>query len=152
MKASYVVWLGVNLREELLRIWTFCFTRFCSVLRRKISFTDCVDEDSWDEDNSHTACSRNFLFPRSPSSLAFRLFIVLNLDSFHGIFFRGARIRRRMTFDTHENLKTKNKNTTMIRTPANFFVNVKNLQRIVEYIRKGRIGILEYSKRKAEFA
>ena len=26
-----------------------------------------------------------------------------------------------MTFDTHENLKTKNKNTTMIRTPANFF-------------------------------
>ena len=25
-----------------------------------------------------------------------------------------------MTFDTHENLKTKNKNTTMIRTPANF--------------------------------
>ena len=40
----------------------------------------------------------------------------------------------------------------MIRTPANFFVNVKNLQRIVEYIRKGSIGILEYSKRKAEFA
>ena len=57
-----------------------------------------------------------------------------------------------MTFDTHENLKTKNKNTTMIRTPANFFINVKNLQRIVGYIRKGRIGILEYSKRKTEFA
>ena len=116
MKASYVVWLGVNLREELLRIWTFCFTRFCSVLRRKISFTDCVDEDSWDEDNSHTACSRNFLFPRSPSSLAFRLFIVWNLDSFHEIFFRGARIRR-----TRKKKKNANKNTTMTRAPANFF-------------------------------
>ena len=57
-----------------------------------------------------------------------------------------------MTFDTHENLKTKNKNTKMIRTPANFFVNVKNLQRIVGYVGKGRIGILEYSKRKTEFA
>ena len=46
-----------------------------------------------------------------------------------------------------------NKNTTMmIRTPANFFASVKNLQRIVGYIRKVRIGILEYSKRKAEFA
>ena len=54
-------------------------------------------------------CSRNFLFPRSPSSLAFRLFIVLNLDSFHEIFFRGARIRRRMTFDTRENKKDKYK-------------------------------------------
>ena len=40
----------------------------------------------------------------------------------------------------------------MIRTPANFFVNVKNLQRIVGYVGKGRIGILEYSKRKTEFA
>ena len=45
-----------------------------------------------------------------------------------------------------------NTNTTMIRTPANFFASVKNLQRIVGYIRKVRIGILEYSKRKAEFA
>ena len=49
-----------------------------------------------------------------------------------------------MTFDTHENLKKIyiyiNKNTTMIRTPANFFANVKNLQRIVGYIRK----VLEY--------
>ena len=75
-------------------------------LRRKISFADCVDEDSWDEDNSHTACSPNFLFPRSPSSLAFRLFIVFNLDSFLKFFFlRGTRTRRRMTFDTHVNLK-----------------------------------------------
>ena len=72
-------------------------------LRRKIFFTDCMDEDYWDEDNSHTASSRNLLFPRSPSSLALRLFIVLNLDSFHEIFFRGARIRRRVTFDTHKN-------------------------------------------------
>ena len=40
----------------------------------------------------------------------------------------------------------------MIRSPANFFVSVKNLQRMVGYIRKGRIGILEYSKRKVEFA
>ena len=32
----------------------------------------------------------------------------------------------------------------MIRTPANFFASVKNLQRIVGYIRKVRIGILEY--------
>ena len=40
----------------------------------------------------------------------------------------------------------------MIRTPANFFGECeKNLQRIVGYVRKGRIGILEYSKRKAEF-
>ena len=50
-------------------------------------------------------CSRSFLFPRSPSSLAYRLFIVLNLDSFQEIFFRGARIRRQMTLDTHENKK-----------------------------------------------
>ena len=62
--------------------------------------------ESWFETRP---CSRKVLFLRSPSSLAFRLFIVLNLDSFHGIFFRGARIRRRMTFDTHENLKTKKK-------------------------------------------
>ena len=62
-------------------------------------------------------CSRNFLFPRSPSSLAFRLFIVWNLDSFHEIFFRGARIRR-----TRKKKNTNtNKNTTMIRAPANFF-------------------------------
>ena len=63
-------------------------------------------------------CSRNFLFPRSPSSLAFRLFIVWNLDSFHEIFFRGARIRR-----TRKKKKKKNtnKNTTMTRAPANFF-------------------------------
>ena len=27
MKASYVVWLGVNLREELLRIWT-CYKEY----------------------------------------------------------------------------------------------------------------------------
>ena len=40
----------------------------------------------------------------------------------------------------------------MIRTPANFFRKCEKLQRIVGYIRKGRIGILEYSKRKAEFA
>ena len=65
--------------------------------------TEGVDEDSWDEDDSHKACSRNFLFPRSPSSLALLLFIVLNLNSFHEIFFRGVGIRRRITFDTHEN-------------------------------------------------
>ena len=59
----------------------------------------------WDEEDSHTAYSHNFLFPRSPSSLALRLFIVLNLNSSHEIFFRGARIRRRITFDTHENSK-----------------------------------------------
>ena len=41
----------------------------------------------------------------------------------------------------------------MIRTPANFFfASVKNVQRIVGYIKKGRIGILECSKEKAEFA
>ena len=40
----------------------------------------------------------------------------------------------------------------MIRTPANFFASVKNLQRMVRYIGKGRIGILEYYKKKAEFA
>ena len=108
-----------------------------------------MDEDSLDLDNSHIACSRKVLFLRSPSSLAFRLFIVLNLDSFHGIFFRGARIRRRLTFDTHEDLKTKNKNTTMIRTHANFF---RKCEKIVGYIRKGRIEKPEYSKRKAEFA
>ena len=88
---------------DLEKLSSFCCTRLCSIPGRKISFTDCVDEDSWDEENSHTACSRNFLCPRSSSSLAFRLFIVLNLDSFHEIFFRGARIRRRMTFNTHEN-------------------------------------------------
>ena len=38
----------------------------------------------------------------------------------------------------------------MIRTPANFFARLKNLQRIVGYIRKRRIGILEHSKRNAE--
>ena len=68
-----------------------------------MSFTDSVNGDSWDEDNLHKTCSRNFLFPRSPSSLALRLFIVLNLNSFHEISFRGARIRRRITFDTQEN-------------------------------------------------
>ena len=100
-------------------------------LRRKIFFTDCVDEDYWDEDNSHTASSRNFLFPRSPSSLALCLFIVLNLDSFHEIFLRGARIRRRVTFDTHEIKKwiNTNKNTTMIHTPANLFHECENTQR-----------------------
>ena len=35
----------------------------------------------------------------------------------------------------------------MIRTPTYFFASVKNLQSVVGYIRKGRIGILEYSKR-----
>ena len=40
----------------------------------------------------------------------------------------------------------------MIRTPTYFFASVKNLQSVVRYIRKGRIGILEYSKGKAEFA
>ena len=100
-------------------------------LRRKIFFTDCVDEDYWDEDNSHTASSRNFLFPRSPSSLALCLFIVLNLDSFHEIFLRGARIRRRVTFDTHEIKKwiNTNKNTTMIHTLANLFHECENTQR-----------------------
>ena len=44
----------------------------------------------------------------------------------------------------------------MIRTPdANFFfffARVKNLQRIVGYKGKGKIGIMEYRKRKASFA
>ena len=39
----------------------------------------------------------------------------------------------------------------MIRTPANF-LQVWKFEIIVGYKRKGRIGILEYNKRKAEFA
>ena len=35
----------------------------------------------------------------------------------------------------------------MICTLTYFFASVKNLQSVVGYIRKGRIGILEYSKR-----
>ena len=115
MKASYVVWLGVNLREELLRIWTFCFTRFCSVLRRKISFTDCVDEDSWDEDNSHSfahaiSCFRalhhRWHFASSSSGI-WTLFMKSSLEGPES--------------EEHEKKKNTNKNTTMTRAPANFF-------------------------------
>ena len=53
---------------------------------------------------THTKLAHEISFVSALSiSLAFRLFIVLNLDSFHEIFFKGARIRRRMTFATHEN-------------------------------------------------
>ena len=115
MKGSYVVWLGVNLREELLRIWTFCFTRFCSVLRRKISFTDCVDEDSWDEDNSHSfahaiSCFRalhhRWHFASSSSGI-WTLFMKSSLEGPES--------------EEHEKKKNTNKNTTMTRAPANFF-------------------------------
>ena len=45
----------------------------------------------------------------------------LEFGLFSWNFLLRGQIRRQLTFDTHENLKTKNKNTTMIRTPANFF-------------------------------
>ena len=71
-------------------------------------------------------CSRNFLFPRSPSSLAFRLFIVWNLDSFHEIFFRGARIRRTRKKKIQIQIKIQ-RWSALLRI---FFASVKNLQRI----------------------
>ena len=40
----------------------------------------------------------------------------------------------------------------MICTPANFFRKCEQFAKDSGYIRKGKIGILEYSKRKAEFA
>ena len=127
MKASYVVWLGVNLREELLRIWTFCFTRFCSVLRRKISFTDCVDEDSWDEDNSHSfahaiSCFRalhhRWHFASSSSGI-WTLFMKSSLEGPES--------------EEHEKKKKNKIQIKIQRWPALlriFFASVKNLQRI----------------------
>ena len=127
MKASYVVWLGVNLREELLRIWTFCFTRFCSVLRRKISFTDCVDEDSWDEDNSHSfahaiSCFRalhhRWHFASSSSGI-WTLFMKSSLEGPES--------------EEHEKKKNNKIQIKIQRWPALlriFFASVKNLQRI----------------------
>ena len=149
MKASYVVWLGVNLREELLRIWTFCFTRFCSVLRRKISFTDCVDEDSWDEDNSHSFAHAISCFRALHHRWHFASSSSFNLDSFLKNFFK--RDQNQKTDDLWYTRKLKKICNTNRRRPALlriFSASVKNLLRIVGYMWKRWIGILEYSKKK----
>ena len=112
-----------------------------------MSFTDCVDEDSWDEDNLHTACSRNFLFPRSPSSLAFRLFIVFNLDSFLKIFFK--RDQNQKTDDLWYTRKLKKIYNTNKRRSALlriFSTSVKHLLRILGYMWK-RSHKLQHSQR-----
>ena len=116
MKASYVVWLGVNLREELLRIWTFCFTRFCSVLRRKISFTDCVDEDSWDEDNSHSFAHAISCF----RALHHRWHFASSSSGIWTLFMKSS-LEGPESEEHEKKKKNTNKNTTMTRAPANFF-------------------------------
>ena len=100
-------------------------------LRRKIFFTDCVDEDYWDEDNSHTASSRNFFFRAlhhrwhfaSSSSWIWTLFMKFSLE--------GPESEDGWPL-IHTKLKkwiNTNKNTTMIHTPANLFHECENTQR-----------------------
>ena len=133
---------SINLRFEKNPF--IYYTRFCSILHLKISFTELAHSLP----TQFLVSALSIITGISPlHRLEFRLFSWnFGTESEDGRPLIHTKIKKKNTN------KSTNKNTTMIHTPANFFLRLKNLQRIVGYIRKCRIGILEYSKRKAEFA
>ena len=93
-------------------------------------------EDSWYEDDSHIAFSRNFCF------------YALHHEIF---FFRG---QGRITFDTHENLKKKKKkkiqrcSSLLLIFSATLQVeSVNNMQRIVGYVRICKVYVRQGKER-----